>query len=327
MVGYIHATAADWKLEWATRPPGGPVGQAAPATAISRLPAGLALASTPAGDVVAAWLEDDDSGTARVRSLIYDASPPVMGDVRVPGSGRVVQALAMSATAADAFSPVSFGDGGTSTGAQVSHAFGSARRFDVSVTATDAAGNASSAGRTASVTDPRPRFIGRIRLAHAPFRAARRGHSAVPARRRRALVGSRVSFRLSEAATVRFTVQRAPRATPLRQAARRLHDSGRRGENSLPLHGAVAQAQAASGPLPVGRHSDRRERSEVGSEAGAVQDRSLSAGCTQVLARLRSPDAISWLACPAPVHARHRGGDGAARRGEEEEAGAPQVAA
>jgi len=209
MVGYIHATAADWKLEWATRPPGGPVGEAAPATAISRLPAGLALASTPAGDVVAAWLEDDDSGTARVRSLIYDASPPVMGDVRVPGSGRVVQALAMSATAADAFSPVSFGDGGTSTGAQVSHAFGSARRFDVSVTATDAAGNASSAGRTASVTDPRPRFIGRIRLAHARFRAARRGHSAVPARRRRALVGSRVSFRLSEAATVRFTVQRA----------------------------------------------------------------------------------------------------------------------
>jgi len=213
LVGFVRATPTGWTLDYATRPAGGAFGQASQVTAISTQPIGPTLGATPAGDVVAAWLEDDPSDTRRVQSVIYDASPPVMGDVQVPGSGRVGQALAMSATATDAFSPVSFGwafgDGTTSTGAQVSHAFGSARRFGVSVTATDAAGNASSAGRTVSVNDPRPRFIGRIRLAHARFRAARRGHSAGTARRRRAPVGSRVSFRLSEAAKVRFTVERA----------------------------------------------------------------------------------------------------------------------
>ena len=51
----------------------------------------------------------------------------------------------MAAAASDRVSPValawSFGDGATATGGAVSHAFGSAGAFNVTVTATDAAGN------------------------------------------------------------------------------------------------------------------------------------------------------------------------------------------
>jgi sugar lactone lactonase YvrE len=55
-----------------------------------------------------------------------------------------------------------------------------------------------------------PGFLGSIALADSRFAAATRGGSVQPAgRRRRAPVGTRVAFRLDEAASVRFTVERA----------------------------------------------------------------------------------------------------------------------
>ena len=48
----------------------------------------------------------------------------------------------------------SFGDGQAAAGAAVSHAFGSAGAFDVTVTATDAVGNATSATRPVLITAP-----------------------------------------------------------------------------------------------------------------------------------------------------------------------------
>ena len=216
MLGFLRQSPTENSFEYALRPPGGPFGAASTAADLAAVPNGLRLASTPAGDVAATWLQDDEAGAALVRSLIYDASPPPIDDVSVPGAGVVGQALPMSATATDAFSPVTFnwafGDGATASGAATTHAYGATGSFDVTVTATDAAANSSTATRTTAIAvDSNPEFLGRIVLANARLRAAARGASAIPTqrRRRRAPIGTRVTFRLSEAASVRFTVERA----------------------------------------------------------------------------------------------------------------------
>jgi hypothetical protein len=216
MLGFLRQSPTDSSVEHALRPAGGPFGAASTAADVTNVPTALRLAATPAGDVGATWLEEASAAEARVYSLIYDASPPPIGDVNVPANGEVGQALPMSATATDAFSPVTFGwafgDGATASGAAVTHAYGGRGSFDVTVTATDGAGNSSAATRTAEIAaDENPEFLGGIVLANARLRAAARGGSATPAqrRRRRAPIGTRVTFRLSEAASVRFTVERA----------------------------------------------------------------------------------------------------------------------
>ena len=216
MLAFIRGMGTDWSVEYAQRPAGGSFGNASPATATAQVPSVMELGSSPAGDVVATWLQDDEAGNARVRSLIYDASPPVFTDVTVPGNGEVGGQLAMNASATDAFSPVTFGwtfgDGASAAGAATTHAYGATGPFDVTVTAADAAGNSSAATRTTEIAvDPNPEFLGDILLSNARMRAAARGASAIPSpgRRRRAPIGTRVMFRLSEAASVRFTVERA----------------------------------------------------------------------------------------------------------------------
>ena len=223
MVAYIRGRiGAEWSIQYAQRATGGPFGDASPAATSAQELTGLDLNASPAGDGVATWLQDDAAGDARVRYLIYDASPPAIAGVSVPPTGEVGQQLAMGASAADAFSPFTlnwaFGDGANGSGAATSHAYGAPGTFDVTLTAADAAGNSASATRTTSIaagtgsgTDPSPEFLGDILLSNARLRAAASGDSAVPAqrRRRRPPVGTRVSFRLSEAASVRFTVERA----------------------------------------------------------------------------------------------------------------------
>ena len=216
LLGFIRQSGVDWSIAYSLRPAGAPFGATSPATTSAQVLTRLKLGATPAGDVAATWLQDDDAGNARVRSLIYDASPPTIADVNVPASGDVGGQLAMSASATDAFSPVTFGwafgDGATATGAATTHAYGATGSFDVTVTATDAAANSSTATRTTAIAvDPSPEFLGGIVLANARLRAAARGASAIPTqrRRRRVPIGTRVTFRLSEAASVRFTVERA----------------------------------------------------------------------------------------------------------------------
>ena len=231
LLGFLGDTATEVSFDAAVRPAGGTFGSSTPVSQLSNVVFGLELAATPAGDVVAAMLQDEGSGDVRAQSLIYDASPPLVGDVNVPANGAPGQELAMSASATDAFSPVSFvwtlGDGAGAVGAQLTHAYASSGSFDVRVTAGDAAGNAAApAARTVTVSQPDgpgpgagPELVGPIELANKVIRAAARGESALPtARRRRKPIGTRVTFRLSEAASVAFKVERA---RPGRRVARR----------------------------------------------------------------------------------------------------------
>jgi hypothetical protein len=88
----------------------------------------------------------------------FDVAPPAFAAVSIPGSGAPGAPLGMAAAATDRWSPIgvawSFGDGATGTGSAVSHAFGSAGAFDVTVTATDAVGNSVSATRPVLIAAP-----------------------------------------------------------------------------------------------------------------------------------------------------------------------------
>jgi hypothetical protein len=140
--------AAVWRtssgtISAATRPAGGIFD---PATTISSDgTTGLhpRVAMTAAGDAIATWT---GSTTARVAVAVNDATPPVLSAVTVPPGVEAGTAASMSAAAADSWSPVTLvwdlGDGMTIAGDAVSHAYAAAGTRSVTVTATDAAGNA-----------------------------------------------------------------------------------------------------------------------------------------------------------------------------------------
>lgn len=118
--------------------------------------------------------------------------------------------------AVDVWSPVTvgwaFGDGAIAAGASVSHAYGAPGTYAATATATDALGNAATtpAATVAVAAAPpvdrtAPALTG-LKLSRSRFRAAASGGAFAAAA---TPVGARLGFTLSEAARVRFTVQRA----------------------------------------------------------------------------------------------------------------------
>jgi hypothetical protein len=120
------------------------------------------------GNGVAAWTRTSNRNAAdhfRFQTASFDAAAPALTS-SVPPGARVAAPIGMAAAASDRVSPVAiawnFGDGSTATGGAVSHAFGSAGAFNVTVTATDAAGNAASQSHPALIAaspPPRPKRI------------------------------------------------------------------------------------------------------------------------------------------------------------------------
>ena len=175
------------------------------------------------GNAIAAWstiVTINGADVGRVFAAAgYDDAGPQLRAQQFPSSPSRTPLL-FSVTPVDVWSPVvsttwSFGDGGTAVGATVRHSYASPGRYLATVTSTDAVGNSSRAQRVVVITDTaRPR-ISRLRVAPARFRAAARGP------RSGARVGSRIRFRLSEPARVRFRVERATRGRRVRGRCRR----------------------------------------------------------------------------------------------------------
>jgi hypothetical protein len=90
----------------------------------------------------------------------FDAAPPTLVSVAVPTSGQAASPIGMAAAAFDRLSPLSvkwnFGDGALADGNAVSHAFGAAGSFTVTVAATDGASNTTTATRSVLVTQAAP---------------------------------------------------------------------------------------------------------------------------------------------------------------------------
>jgi hypothetical protein len=90
----------------------------------------------------------------------FDAAAPSIATVAVPPNGQAGSPIGMAAAAFDRMTPVGlhwdFGDGTAADGPGVSHAYGAAGSFGVTLTATDGAGNRSSATRNVLVTQAPP---------------------------------------------------------------------------------------------------------------------------------------------------------------------------
>jgi hypothetical protein len=144
------------------RPPGGDFGSvdtvalgtqgsAMPSIALNRQALGL----DDQGNATLLYQKATNPGGVFQYSLhaaSYDAAPPRLDAVSVPGSGTPRAAIGMAAAASDRLSvPAitwSFGDGTSASGPAVSHAYGAPGAYSVTVTATDSAGNSTSASRS-----------------------------------------------------------------------------------------------------------------------------------------------------------------------------------
>ena len=113
------------------------------------------------GNAFAVWerqVTDADTSSAQVAA--YDPVPPVVTAAKVPAAATAGSPVAMSAAAGDRMgSPAlrfDFGDGSGAGGAAVQHVYAEPGAYNVTVTATDAAGNAASAQRRVEVAPAPP---------------------------------------------------------------------------------------------------------------------------------------------------------------------------
>ena len=112
------------------------------------------------GDAIVAWRRSAGAATI-VQAAGYDAVGPQLRGLSIPGTVAVGTAAIFSLSALDVWSSVtstlwSFSDGQTAAGASVSHAFAAIGDHTVTVTATDALAQATSATRTVTVSPPTP---------------------------------------------------------------------------------------------------------------------------------------------------------------------------
>ena len=124
------------------------------------------------GDLTAAWVfSDGEDGLTQIRTSVLDVTTPTITSINLPTSVVPGTAVAMTAIATDRWgAPLSwtwsFGDGSGASGSATSHAY-AAGRYTVHVTATDAAGNATTATRSitvAAVNDATAPLLARARL-------------------------------------------------------------------------------------------------------------------------------------------------------------------
>jgi hypothetical protein len=137
----------------------------------------------------------------------------------------------------------SFDDGGSGSGPTVSHAFSKPGSHTAKLTVTDSQDHAAAAAVSVNVIARRA-SMSRLRLSPAAFRAGPRGPSA-SARRK---TGTRVSYRLNEAARVRFVVkQRRAHRRKLKALRGSFTVRGKAGSNRFHFSGRLRHRKLRPG--------------------------------------------------------------------------------
>lgn len=193
---------------------------------------GVELAGDDQGNVIGTWGVFTCSVAFcqySARFAAFDAAPPTFASVEVPGAAVAGQPVAMSASVRDRIGGATvgwgFGDGGGATGASASHVFSAPGAYNVTVTATDAAGNAAGQTRTIQVSSPPP--VGLIPEAPA-------GPSRVRSPIRLAWKATRRHTSLT-----RFLVQKVPSGGRVRVTCRRGRGCPFAGRSFSPRRGQV----------------------------------------------------------------------------------------
>jgi PKD repeat protein len=144
----------DVRVQAANRPAGGGFSAEANLSAAGEDATLPQVAMDQAGDALAAWSRFNGANLI-AQAAGFDAVGPQLRNLSVPGSGSTGSPVSFSVSPFDVWGPVStgwsFGDGASASGRSVSHTFCSGGTRQVKVTATDAAGNATSATRSISI--------------------------------------------------------------------------------------------------------------------------------------------------------------------------------
>lgn len=172
-----------------------------------------------------------DISAKKVDAQLFDGGGPELRSLTLPGQLERGVPGSFSFTPFDLLSTVAssgweFGDGTTASGASASHAFALAGTFTVAAVSTDSVGNVRRVRRAVRVVDTRNPSLTRLKVAPAKFRLGKRATARTAAtrrkaKRRRAPAGTKISFRLSESARVRLSVQRRTTGRKVGRACRR----------------------------------------------------------------------------------------------------------
>jgi hypothetical protein len=175
------------------------------------------------GNAVTMWRRGFDISPApgfqpgfAIEASLLDAVGPELRSLAIPAAGDLGVAVDVSVTPVDRLSSIAstiwtFGDGATASGTSASHAYTTGGPRLITVTATDAVGNATTASRTIQIpTKPTAASlaINGLRMSPSSFRAALKGAMVRAANLK---PWSRVSYSVSFASKVRFSFER-PRA-------------------------------------------------------------------------------------------------------------------
>lgn len=154
-----------------------------------------------------------------VRVVGFDGAGPLLDGLQLPAGGVAGDALSFGVAPLDVWSPVastrwSFGDGATADTATPAHVYAAAGSYPVSVTATDARGNATTSATANAVITARPVVpppadvtpprISGLSLLRSRFRVG----AAPTAVSARAAAGTVFRLTLDEGATVRIVIAR-----------------------------------------------------------------------------------------------------------------------
>jgi PKD domain-containing protein len=214
-------SSADYAIRAAHRAPGATLfGPPTPAVADNGVPLSIGnlqsspLAMDAQGNAVVGFARGGQAAAAP-----YDAAGPTLTGLSIPAAGARGAALTLAVSATDVWSPITsmtwaFGDGKSTTGTSVSHAYATTGAFSARVTATDAVGNATSATRQVTVSDElAPRVVLTIPRGQRLARVLKRGL--------RARVRSNEAARARVDALVGRRLLRRPKASALSRVGRR----------------------------------------------------------------------------------------------------------
>ena len=266
--GWVRQASGSYVVQAARRTPGGSFEAPCTLSAAGRDAYYPQVAVDGRGNAVAIWdrVSDADAGRHEVQASGFDGEGPRIDALTVPSAAVAGTPVAFAAQAVDVWSPVtavswSFGDGATATGATATHTFAAPGERQVTATAVDALGRASSVTRTVAVTAAQTPTgggggggggaAGPARL-RATVAAPRQRLAAVA--RRRAL---RVTCALSAPGRCRVTA-----AIPAR-VARALRLPLRGGARTYALGSASATIASAGSRRTLTIGLDRRERTAL----------------------------------------------------------------
>jgi hypothetical protein len=204
-------------VQAAVHPAGAPGWQApADLSATGQSAENAAVAVDPRGNATAVWDRSNGANTI-AQAAGYDAGP-LLTTGTIPATGTAGQPVAFSSSALGVWSPVtgtrwSFGDGQSASGPAVTHSYGAAGTYKVTVTSTDGLGNPTTSTGAITIaphmsTPPPPSApkLSQVSQSHKKWREGPK--AATIARRHKPKpppVGTAISFTVNATARVTLT--------------------------------------------------------------------------------------------------------------------------